>query len=181
MKWTDGPPSNAGLPHLPLFRVRTGEIVRGVITCLEIAGCDTHFMANRTQPCSGDETCPGCKAELARRWEGYISVWTVAQKHHLYALTPRAANSLLNSVADGKNLRGLFVTIERKGRRPNSPLDCRAEQPDVISVKLPPIPDVHRHLLRIWGLEEAHIGQDNPGYSNSVKSQAQNGRMNNGA
>lgn len=151
MEWKAQPPANHSLPHLPLLRVKTAETIRGAITCLQIEGTDTHFMSNRTLPCIGEE-CGGCAQQLATRWEGYISVWTTQGKHIITSLTPRAANNLLGTVADPCNLRGLFVTIERQGRRPNSPLNARCEQPDVLTVKLPPLPNLRAHLCRIWGL-----------------------------
>lgn len=150
------------LPHLPLVRVKTAGIVRGVITSRSYIGVNTHFMGQRTLPCVGDD-CPGCAAEKSKRWEGYLSVWTTApSKHLIVALTPGAATQILDAAPDPNNLRGLFLTVERLGSKPNGQLRGNVEPANIEPGHLPPEPELLRHLYKIWGVDDCLLPDPNP-------------------
>ena len=85
------PPEDGNLPHLPLVRVPTRTAWKLAITCTQMLQVDTHYMNRRTLPCVTHD-CPGCAAELPRRYEAYISALTTQPSRHvIVALTPKAA------------------------------------------------------------------------------------------
>jgi hypothetical protein len=117
-----------------------------------------------------DGDCPGCESSLPRRWEGYVACWTRSPSRHIIvALTPGAALGIGDSAPDPHQLRGLWLTCDRVGKRNNSRLRARVELIETAQIKLPPEPDLKAHLLHIWGLDQAHVAQDNAAYVNRVK------------
>jgi len=167
-RWEVSPPDRDRLQHLPLRRIGAQTSLKAAITSPAILGVLTHFMGGRTLACiQGD--CPGCTAKLPQRWEGYLGVWTTKPcKHIILAVTPGAALGIGDTAPDPVNLRGLYLTVERLGRRANSRLQARVEEVELGQIKLPEIPDLKAHLLHIWGLDQAHLGTDNPDYAAEV-------------
>lgn len=163
------PPNDDNLPHLPLLRVPTRTAMKLAITCAEMLQVDTHFMNRRTLPCV-NENCPGCEAKLQRRYEAYISAMTTQPTRHvIVALTPRAAKQLWDSAPDPRDLRGTIILLQRVGSRANGPLNCRIEPAETLSGKLPPMPELIAHMMRIWGIKQSHMGQDLPAYGSLVE------------
>lgn len=162
------PPSDDHLPHLPLKRLPTRAVWKLAITCTEMLQLDTHYMNRRTLPCIVDE-CPGCAAELPRRYEAYVSCLTTQPSTHIIvALTPKAAKQLWDSAPNPNDLRGLIITLQRLGNRANGPLSCVVDHSEAIAHKLPPIPELRAHMLKIWGLSHSHFGSDHPYYKQAA-------------
>lgn len=162
------PPEDENLPHLPLIRVPTRTSWKLAITCTQMLQVDTHYMNRRTLPCVTTD-CPGCAAELPRRYEAYISALTTQPSRHvIIALTPKAASQLWASAPNRTDLRGSIITLQRLGTRANGPLSCRFEHSDAIDHKLPPIPELVAHMLRIWGLSASQFGTDHPYYASAT-------------
>lgn len=165
LPWRDAPPVSPKLPHLPLIRIGAAATVSGAVTVDAHVGIDTHFFHRRTLPCVG-AGCPGCAEGRPKRWEGYIAIYTTAPSRHvIIALTPGLAADLLAFAADKSTLRGRFVSITRQGKRPNGRLTITCEDRLIPPEKLPPPPLLRAHLAHIWGLDQAHAGQDQPGYA----------------
>lgn len=170
-RWDAPPPSDSKLQHLPLQRLGAGLQLKAAITSPAILGVWTHFMGGRTLACL-QEGCPGCENNLPRRWEGYLGVLTAKDRRHLIlALTPGAAIGIGDTAPDPFNLRGLVLIAERIGKRANARLRARVEELDLSQIKLPPIPDLKAHMMHIWGLDQAHAGQDYTGYAEAIKKQ----------
>jgi hypothetical protein len=158
------------MDHLPLKRIGAKGSLKAAITSPSILGVWTHFMGGRTLACLAQE-CPGCNAQMPRRWEGYLGILTAGdRKHIILAVTPGAAIGIADSAPDPNNLRGLILIAERLGVRANARLQARVEEADLSQVKLPAIPDLKAHLLHIWGLDQAHTSMDHPGYARHVKA-----------
>jgi hypothetical protein len=165
------PPSDNHLPHLPLIRVPTRTAMRLAITSVSMYQVDTHYMGRRTLPCTTTD-CPGCAAQLPRRYEAYIAALTTTPTRHvIVALTPRAAKQLWDSAPDPHNMRGIIITLQRMGNRANGPLMCRVEQEEHAESKLPPMPELRAHMARIWGLDRSHEGTDHPYYRKAVQQE----------
>ena len=163
--WQDDPPTTNLLPHLPLIRIKPGQPTKGIITSTQICGVPTHYYGRRTLPCLADE-CPGCKAQLAKRWEGYISVWTFAPSHHvIWALTTAAACGLKDTAPNFTDLRGLCLTIARAGKHNNSQLRARCDPYEALQMRLPTAPDLRAHLLHIWGMDATEKWTEDNGFA----------------
>lgn len=167
--WLDTPTPPSDLPHLPLLRVPPGPGIIGLITAPSLLGTQTHFMNRRTLPCLAPD-CPGCEAKLARREEWYSSLWTQSpSKHVIAALTPAVAWQITEATAKLPTIRGLRVHLYRSSKRPNSRLLASIAEVEFHETKLPDPPDLQRHLLHIWGLDQSHLAQDDQAYVNRVK------------
>lgn len=171
IRWADRPPADDSLPHLPLIRVPARGSIAGALTTPHILQVWTHYISRRTQPCTTD-ACPGCEAQLPKRYEAYASIWTTTPSRHIIvALTPGAAEGLLSSAPNPQDLLGLRVTIQRLGSRANGRLVCRVDGDQVHSSKLPPIPELAAHMFKIWGIDQSHTAQDHAGYADEVRNQ----------
>jgi len=168
-RWDAPPPQPTQLPYLPLERIKPGGAFRAIITTPTALGVWTHFMGGRTLPCM-DSDCPGCLAQMPRRWEGYLGCLTPSPSRHIIvALTPAAALGISDTAVDRFALRGNLIIFERAGKRLNSRLRARVEPIEFYQKMLPPEPDLKAHLMHIWGLEQSHQGQDNQTYVNRVQ------------
>lgn len=168
LPWADRPPPVKSLPHLPMKRLGPGEKLTGALTIHAMIGIYTHFWQRRTLPCGGEQ-CPACADNRPRRWEGYISLWTpTPSKHVIIALTPGAAADLSNELGPIGNDRGRIIVVERLGKRPNGRVVARAAEESRPESGLPPMPDLRAHLIHIWGLDAANVGQDQPDYRKAI-------------
>lgn len=167
-RWEVAPPDRSRLQHLPLLRLGPQAALRAAITSPDVLGVLTHFMGGRTLACiQGD--CPGCESKLPQRWEGYLGVVTTKPSRHIIlGITPGAALGIGDSAPDPHNLRGLLLVAERIGKRANARLRARVEEVELGQLRLPDPPDLKAHLLHIWGLDQAHAGNDHPDYRAEV-------------
>lgn len=163
------PPAKAELPHLPLMRLPAkGDWLLG-ITCWELFQVETHFIGRRTLPCV-TENCPGCEAKKPRRYEAYLSGIRAHDKRHiLVALTPGAAHQLLDAVSSETQLRGHVIRLVRQGTRPNGMLRLELQDHMLDQSRMPNAPDLEKHMLAIWGLDQSHTAQDHGAYAEAVK------------
>jgi len=168
-RWLDEPTPPSSLPHLPLTRVKPGAGFTGLITTSRLLGVPTHYVGRRTLPCV-KEGCPGCEGKLATRDEWYAGLYTaIPSKHLLVALTPAVAWQIKDFFKGSPTLRGCYVILTRAGKAANSRLLVQCKDFESGQAKLPPEPDLAAHLLHIWGLDQAHMAQDDPAYVNRVK------------
>lgn len=168
-RWLEEPSAPSGLPHLPLVRVKPGAGTSGMITSTKLLGVPTHYMSRRTLPCV-EKDCPGCEAKLPTRPEWYLALWTtVPSRHIIAALTPAVAWQIKDYFRDCPTLRGCLVRLTRAGKAANSRLLVDCQLVETAQQKLPPEPDLVAHLLHIWGLDQAQLGQDNSAYVNRVR------------
>lgn len=150
IRWTDRPPAQSRLPHLPLQSVKPGKPITGIITCTKMRCLYTHFLGARTQPCM-KLNCPGCEKKMPHRWEGYLSIWTTKPGKHIIArITEAAANAIEESVPNWNDLRGIYIELTRASTRPNSRLLAEIKVLELNQVKLPSEPDLIQHLNLIW-------------------------------
>lgn len=164
INWLDGPPPEKNLPHLPLVRVPGKTPLAGAITCSKIVQVYTHFLNRRTQPCM-TEDCPGCAGNLAKRYEAYCSIWTTTPgRHIIVALTPEASIQIKHQCQNWEAMRGVYLKLERPSKRPNGRVTAEIDHNIATLHLIPPAPDLEAHLLKIWGLDQSHLGQDQPQY-----------------
>lgn len=168
-RWLDEPTQPTNLPHLPLVRVKPGAGLFGALTSSKLIGVPTHYMSRRTLPCVTDG-CPGCEAKLACRPEWYAGFKIRNPGNHvIVALTPACAWQIKDRFHNLTTLRGVGLTLTRAGKAGNSRLLVECHELELAQLKLPDEPDLIKHLLHIWGLDQGQLGQDNAGYVNRVK------------
>lgn len=165
----DAPRPADAMPHLALKRVPASGDLLLYVTCYELLQPDTHYMNGRTLPCVG-EACPGCAAQRAKRYEAYISGVRGREKDHIIlALTEGAARNIFDQVPNATQLRGHVIRLKRAGTRPNGTLKAIVEDNMCRIDRLPPAPELEKHLLKIWGIDQSHLAQDAPGYAAAVQ------------
>jgi hypothetical protein len=162
IQWIAGPPPARELPHLALVRLKTSARISGLLTCHHPQTCHMHFYAGRTLPCVGDD-CPGCALQRRLIRECYVSLWTGhPTKHVILALTPRAEWHLKFETPDSHDYRGLWIDVERQGKKNNGRLELERGARTPTPHHLPPAPDIRAHLTHIWGLDPSQIGSEHP-------------------
>lgn len=154
-------PANEGEP-LPQFSgvafVRTiwPTAQGGGLTVTFLADTFTGFWCHycnddkRSWPCDRTDSCPGCKAKLGLRWQGYIPVWSRdCNGPRILMLTEGAARQLV-VLADLQNgLRGVVARVFRKYKHPKAPIEVRFERLNRHD-QLPASFEVRPHLFRLW-------------------------------
>jgi hypothetical protein len=162
IQWLNDRPESLNLPDLPLRRLRASEQITGTITSNQALRVITHFYGARTLPCIGDG-CPGCAAHRERRREGYFSIETHAgHLHGILGVTDGAMLNLSDKAPDWNHLRGLEITVRRKGKKVNGRVNIDVHGLTLETQRLPPAPDLKRHMFHIWGLDSEQMPEDHP-------------------
>lgn len=153
-QWSDSPPAAGDNPSFRIIRTPAEATVSAIVTCLDLVGCPTHFVHNRTVPCEGTEVCKHCEAGHSWRWHGYLSaVLTQTHEHVLFEFTAPAADTFRNYITAAGQIRGCHFTARRPTKRPNGRVLINCKSTDQARIRLPAPPDVKKLLCRIWNIQ----------------------------
>jgi hypothetical protein len=155
-------PSRAG-SYVPIFRPRPGA-TDFVLLLGPYLGVDQHWLGDRSMPCRGDK-CHHCAAENPKRWRGYFPAFKIIEGRTgpvVFEITEAAANRF-----DDRECAGLLIEVSRRER---AALVVRFPQQDempstwqaILADKPQPF-DVRAVLLRIWGIKEDAVSNDENG------------------
>lgn len=116
----------------------------------DTVGAYVHYYSGRTRLCLKRD-CEPCHKGQAPRWRGYLAVIVHRTRAtRLLELTPSVVPEIDRWCKQRGSLRGLIITLSRKGKVANGELECvLLEKPDTVG-DLPACPDVSQHLVRIW-------------------------------
>lgn len=157
---TPNPPK--GPAPLRLVRVKAHRMQPYFFTVLSTGmwGVRVHWTGECSSPCrKAKERCPGCRLGSPRKWIGYLHCLDESGDEILLEVTRRAATMLLDSVPQGRILRGLKIAVQRTegGKHGRLCAHCRGVAHE--SAKLPAPKDPLYTLLFVWGLQD---GLDDP-------------------
>jgi hypothetical protein len=150
--WEDLPPADRNL-FIPIASPKVGEAHHLVVLSNGLVGVQTHYVHNRTRPCVGTHNqCEGCAQGRATRWKGYLAAWSRSKERLVIAeLTMQAvADNMHLLLKKRTDLRGWWLTLTRAGRRVNSPVRAKFEEPPAQQAELPACFDLKAALCRIW-------------------------------
>jgi len=119
-----------------------------------------HYHDSRTQPCALDGVqCLLCKSGNRKRWYGYLPVLGRADgKIWIAEVTAEAAQHCPTLKESGLSLRGLTLTLERRGQSKRSPVVISFEAATLR--REPPAPiDTLAALNRIWSSVPCKLAQ----------------------
>lgn len=152
VQWVAAPPIDRPR-YIPILSPKVGVPCAALVVSPGLVGVNTHFMNNRTQPCTGAANgCFGCKAGLSARWKGYLGCWHPGFSRYILAeLTAQAASDCHALLGDGSaNLRGMEVIMHRRGKARNGPVQAEFRPGRIEAAKVPAPFDVKKALMRIW-------------------------------
>lgn len=157
-RWTDTPPTN-GAPHANrIRRTPATKPLAAIVTSPDLTGCNTHFIANRTVPCEGEETCPHCAEGHSWRWHGYVAaIETGTLEHFIFECTAAAADSFRNYLTVHGNLRGCHFTASRPNGRANGRVVIACRRIDEQRNRLPAPLNVRKILCHIWSVQYTDV------------------------
>lgn len=166
----DSVPVKEGIDYLRLDRLPPRAKWPVIPTCHQPVFIMTHWMAGRTLP-HLDNDCPGCEMERPKRFEAYMSVLRVpGGKHQIIALTLGAMHQIEETVPHGESIRGRQMIVGRRGERTNGQIEVEVLNKITPDALMPTVPDLYQHLIHIWGLDAAHLGQDRPDYAATIRA-----------
>jgi hypothetical protein len=145
-------------PYIPAFNCPAKGVYHAACLHSRVLGFYTHHIEGCTRPCLRSDTfCAGCRAFMARRWEGYIgiclatnrSIWIAKVTASGYRFSPTLMQF------DG-NLTGRRITFQRMLEKKNGPL--KVEIGDQVEPhKLPRPFDLVGALSRRWSMDLDHL------------------------
>lgn len=153
LRWNRRPHVDDLPLRYPLLRVSPAGL-RAIITLSgDLLGLYTHYYRGRTIPCR-DRECPGCDADHAPRWHGYLWVYSPRTKAiGVLEVTAAAVLPLDKWFRLHRTLRASELTLERVPKKPNGRLFVAVAQSPYNSEDLPTPPPLRRVLLNIFGLK----------------------------
>jgi len=146
------PLPKASGPYFPIVSPAPHYPVKGIILSKILVSVKVHYWNKRTAPCTAPGACEGCDIQKMKpRWKGYLAGWMPNAKDDrvLFELT-RQSVEYLPFLMESDNLRGLTITLKRKGEARNSPVICELGKPQDLGRPIPAEFDVKNALLRIW-------------------------------
>lgn len=152
--WTPEPPEDQRAVAFSLVRVSADKILKGIVTCVDPVGTNTHFATNRTIPCEGDADCKLCAQGFTWRWHCYVSVLETATTDHvILELTAAGSQALRNYANLHAGVRGCGLEAWRPSKRTNGRVVTRCVRLDQRTVRIPEPPDIPRILCHIWNVQ----------------------------
>jgi hypothetical protein len=175
-------------------RTPTSTAMTAIITCENLAVCDTHYWNGRTSPCErivneegktlDDSPCPACIAKQAWRTHVYVSAFLAkTHEHIIFECTANAAKPLEEYFQATGTLRGCIINAIRPKGGPNSKVVITTNTANLTKVNLPQPPDLIRALAVIWRLPKTALTTQNeqidrPYTENECKSNVSHVRPN---
>lgn len=123
----------------------------------DLVATPTHYVANRTRPCTGT-TCEVCNAGTRPRWHYYLAgMDTRTKERTILELTPNAAEVLIRNFDERRSLKGCYVALERATPKPNGRIIARVGPPQPNDVETPKAPDVRPIMERVWEVTGSNV------------------------
>lgn len=166
--WAQRPSRSASFPRWPLIYPFQGKSVSGWIFNNSLTGTFCHWIKHpsgkwRDFPCFGASECPVCPYPMV--WKGWVPV--IAGDDHRKSVLQFSENVFVEceeAIEDMEKLRGLFVTINRRGRSRKG--ECFLESVKTAQESdcpaLPEEVDIRPWLLRLWGFRDGVNHKDLP-------------------
>lgn len=149
-QWSDSPPRDSKPIRMDLRRVPGGGTGLVIVLSNKIEWVPTHYYKGRTIP-HLNRGCVPCADNREIRWHGYFYVMG-SKSFNIWILqvTPAIEENLKAGILRAGKLRGLGITIERKGRKANGELELSTR--GMYQHPLPPddLPELRSLLKRIW-------------------------------
>jgi hypothetical protein len=147
------PPAMPKARFTPIVRPNPGTNARVLITG-EVKWAMTHFVKNRTFPCT-HFCCPLCSRSIPRRLYAFLPCLLPNHVSAVLQLTAQAYSQLENQFRPFADQPTGVATVSRSGKAKNSPLKVTWKEPTQEHLDLAknaPELDVQAEMLRIWGL-----------------------------
>ena len=155
-------------PDIFIKRLEADELLTCCILGDEIKGIWVHWAGKKSAPhYEPAAECPGCIAQQAKRWKGFLHVGdSHASKELFLELTPTSARALIEAVGGSENLRATRVNVKRtKGK--NGRINITVLGPAKDHDNLPPARDPRNSILKLWGVSpedpDGWLVEDEPG------------------
>jgi hypothetical protein len=157
-------PPRRRTPHREIHRVLGFNKLKAVCLSKTVWGLWTHWNGRASIPCTSHRgSCTGHRQAWPMRWKGLLHVWSPeTTKHAFVELTARAANMLIDQLAEGELLRGCWLELERSKGGRNGRLCARilGRLPDLSS--LPNAEDPFETLCVVWGWDPNELDAPHP-------------------
>jgi len=161
VEWTSEPNNVAKIPHVELVRCPPNGTPPYLITADKLIGTQVYWMHGRTCPHipTTDEQkaagmpnqCPGCVAEKAHRWTGWLSVWDERKLQHcILEVTPNTVGQINDWLTMYGTLRGSRIVLERKSKRPNGAMTAKLAVSGLPLAAIPLAFDLVQQLELLW-------------------------------
>jgi len=134
--------------------LRTGpKGIKGpIVTSHDPVGLYTHWAGGRTLPCVRKK-CELCEQNVARRWYGFLMVYSLKQdRQYLFEYTAAAAATVVDYWERHRTLRGARLSGERQGARANGRLTLFLMPPMPEIDPLPKAPNRVALLSQMWSV-----------------------------
>jgi hypothetical protein len=142
-------------PVLQMIRVGPSEKLTGFVTSHQVHCYLTHWSGGRTVG-HVFGCCPGCNAGIVCDFNAYVGFFCPSTRHHrLLNLTKAAVGQIRDGAGTLWNLRGLQLTLKRRGGKINNRLMVDTGMIYPGHSGLPDPVHATDHLMRIWGPEYA--------------------------
>jgi len=150
--WSTDIPDDPRGHGLPLIRCPAQTTLEAIVTCDNLIGCDTHFWAGHTVPCTKPE-CDPCTDGNRWTWHAYLSAYDPkSDEHFIFECTQRGAMPFKEYFRAHHSLRGCQFQAYRWKRAKNGRVQIKCT-PTAFNHNLLPKPPILQNVMAIiWKL-----------------------------
>lgn len=108
-----------------VVKVQPGKPIKFVCQSQEWESIDTHWYGRHSVRCLRPDYCQLCEDRNAKVWKAYLlGTAPTGGVTAIFQITPLSATMLEDQTRCETGLLGAIIRLERKGQRPNSPLEA---------------------------------------------------------
>lgn len=160
-QWTEFPDPDQAEYSFRVVRTPAKGVLRGLITTPKVLGCPTHFVHNRTVPCTGEATCPWHAEGYSWRWHGWVAcILYGTYDHVIFEFTAAASDPFKTYYLCHQTMRACRFTASRPSGRSNGRITIGCTRVDEQTVKIPEAPNLRKLLCHLWNIPYVEVSED---------------------
>jgi len=151
--FTTNLPSAAEEFPYQLQRTPPNGALVAVVSSTQLLGTYTHFINNRTIPCTKPRDCEPCEEGIQKRFHVYLTaIRTDTFEHFIFETTAAGADPFKNYLRMVSEIRACHFKASRPSGKQNGRIRIVCKQADLTKIRLPDPPNVARLMCHIWNV-----------------------------
>ena len=159
--WSETPSKKESRIRYDLIRCPKTSTGPWLITSEKHIGCQLYWMTGRSNPHLADQdngphlpptvVCPGCAADRAHRWNGWLCVYDERKLQHcILEITPYCLGPINEYILNVGTLRGARIRLFRPNGKFNGAINAEIMRSELTLPQIPQPFDLQAEMLALW-------------------------------
>jgi len=151
-QFRNGPPPDPGKRFWPVVTPKQNATLRVILLDNQWQSVPTHW-DGRTIPCSQSSDCAACWSGRKVRWVAFTSVAMLTGGRAVLQVTGTCCRKLQKEFESEGVCRGYIVSLTRRGKTNNSPIEFSVQSRTDLKSDLPDPFSVKETVENLWGYQ----------------------------